>query len=117
MEREYVNKRQYERINIDINCLVYINSTENVGYIVNISENGLGLTVKMKDLKEEIHIGDSISVINAEFKKVNNFKAKVIHLQNVDDVVYIGARIINDSDVKSYILMKKGEHFLNTFMN
>ena len=114
-------KRTYNRVNTDIDCLAYIKGHEHKATIVNISEEGMGIMFNDIPDNEPVR-GDNI-IVNF----IDNFKwpgtedndniffltADVQQRRAVNDSTYIGCYIYN-YDYSHYVLNKKSSNLMHS---
>ncbi len=106
-------RRVYSRVNLRLQCLIYIDNVEMNGDIVNVSETGIGIVVQVDEVKHTINIDDTIMVTGVNEDAVAQFEAKVIRTVDEDGHLLIGARIVNQKQVEEFINNEKVKAYIN----
>ena len=115
-------KRTYNRVNTDIDCLAYIKGREHRATIVNISEEGMGLVLSNISDDEPVQ-GENIIVnfvdeLNWPGREDDDniffLSADVQQRRPLDGRTYIGCHIFN-YDYSRYVLNKKSMHYMHAF--
>lgn len=106
-------RRVYSRVNLRLQCLIYIDNVEMNGDIVNVSETGIGIVVKVDEVKHPIKIDDTIMVTGVNEDAVAQFEAKVIRTEDEEGHLLIGARIVNQQQVEEFINNEKVKAYIN----
>ena len=107
-----MERRSYSRVDLEIACLIYLDNTEMNGMIVNVSECGIALMLRIDDVKRRIDVGDRILVTGVDEEVVCQFEADVIRTETNDGKMLLGARISNRRQVEEFVSNKKVKAYL-----
>ena len=105
-------RRTYKRVDIGIQCLIYVDGTETGGVIADICEDGLGITLTTQDIMHKFTVGEEIMVTGLDEEDVTQFIAKTVRIVPTSEKTIVGARIINTREVEPYIQKKKVQDFI-----
>ena len=114
------DRRFYQRLNTDIDALIYIQGIEIKAKIIDISENGvcfeadtdkLDLITINKKLELRFQFVDYITICDREKEYIKHILGNIIYWQNKKDKTIIGCSV-KSNDFAKYVLDKKTEEFL-----
>lgn len=105
-------RRTYKRIDIGIQCLIYVGGTETSAILADICEDGLGITFTTADVRHDFKVGEEIRVTGLDEEDITQFIARTVRVVPSETKTVVGARIINTREVEPYIQKKKVQDFL-----
>ena len=115
-------KRLYQRLQLNIDVVCYINGIEFLANLKDISESGIAFEVTSETPEIEIlKIGDEIKFWGVDcFKYLGFMKqtvisgaCRVVRIDGEGDKVVIGCKLLYDKHLQNYIKDRKVARFIN----
>ena len=120
------NRRLYERIDINVECVLYLKDGEVMeinGLLRDISENGIGLFLEGPEevfdvLKEKMNLKfqfqDEFMIFKEICSHIVNGQAEIVRLQRTEDGMIVGCRLLQPEKVEAYVRERKMASYLDS---
>lgn len=117
-ERNYHNNRRlYMRIDVNSECVVFKDDVEMNAFIVDVSEDGMKISIRVPDMKVGLKVNDRMEVVGVDEDDVTCFCAEIVRVNEVGNNVILGARILNQRAIEPYVTKKKVDSFIEKLGN
>lgn len=109
-----MERRFFERVCLGaVDCVIYYGNAEINAVIVDVSENGCGLTVKRSSADHSFEKDESLEVCAIDGERCLRFKGDVVWSSREDDgMIKMGLRIKTSPEYEKYVSEKKVERFV-----